>query len=92
MCLGIPAQIQSIDDPERFNVTVAVNGVSRLANAACIWPTGDPQQLVGQWAVIHVGFALGLLSEAEAQETLAALNEIGGLEHELADLAGREPA
>ncbi|SHH74046.1 HypC/HybG/HupF family hydrogenase formation chaperone [Ferrimonas marina] len=89
MCLGIPAQIQSIDDAERQTVTVAVNGVQRQVNAACIWPA-EPEQLLGQWAVIHVGFALGLLSEAEAEATLAALKAVGGLEHELADLAGPE--
>jgi hydrogenase expression/formation protein HypC len=42
-----------------------------------------PEAQVGDYAVVHVGFALNLLDEQEAQETLALLREVGGLESEI---------
>ncbi len=47
-----------------------------------------PEAKVGDYCIIHVGFAISLLSEAEAQETLALLNEIANIEDEL----GPEPS
>ena len=42
-----------------------------------------PEAKVGEYCIIHVGFAISLLSEDEAQETLALLNEIADIESEL---------
>ncbi len=42
-----------------------------------------PEAKVGDYCIIHVGFAISLLSEAEAQETLALLSEIANIEDEL---------
>jgi hydrogenase expression/formation protein HypC len=42
-----------------------------------------PEAQVGEYCIIHVGFAISILSESEAQETLELLNQIGGLEEEL---------
>lgn len=42
-----------------------------------------PEALVGEYCIIHVGFAISLLSEAEAKETLALLQDIVNLEDEL---------
>lgn len=49
-----------------------------------------PEAKVGDWTVIHVGFALNLLSEQEAQETLALLQEIIELDEELGPEAGSD--
>ena len=42
------------------------------------------RSLVGRWALIHVGFAMSLIDEAEAQATLAVLAAIGEAESEIA--------
>ena len=47
-----------------------------------------PEAKIGDYAIVHVGFALNLLDEAEAQETLALLKEIGAFGEEFGD----EPA
>ncbi|GAA5190752.1 HypC/HybG/HupF family hydrogenase formation chaperone [Ferrimonas gelatinilytica] len=87
MCLGVPARIEAIVDAEQQLVTVALSGVERNVNASCIWPE-SPETLLGQWALIHVGFAMALLSESEAEQTLSALAAMGAEEHEMADFSG----
>jgi hydrogenase expression/formation protein HypC len=87
MCLGVPARIETIIDPTLQLVRVGLNGVSRDVNASCVWPD-DPDKLVGQWALIHVGFAMTLLSDEEATQTLEALKELGAEDHEMADFSG----
>ncbi len=87
MCLGVPARIEAIVDAEQQLITVSLNGVRRDVNASCIWPE-SPEALLGQWALIHVGFAMALLSESDAEETLAALSAMGAEEHEMADFSG----
>ena len=63
---------------------VEVSGVQREVNVACILPeSGDVAELVGAWALIHVGFAMSIIDEEEAQRTLQILAEIGELQEEL---------
>ncbi|MBY6188381.1 HypC/HybG/HupF family hydrogenase formation chaperone [Marinobacter hydrocarbonoclasticus] len=87
MCLGVPARIDAIVDEASQRVSVSLSGVLREVNASCVWPE-DPQTLIGQWALIHVGFAMALLSEEAAQQTLDALAAMGAAEHEMADFTG----
>ncbi len=76
MCLGVPARIEEIYDKEGLKMArVDFGGVSREVCLDYV-----PEAKVGEYCIIHVGFAISLLSEAEAQETLALLNEIAGLE------------
>ncbi len=42
-----------------------------------------PEATVGEFTIVHAGFALNILSETEAQETLDALRELGEIENEL---------
>jgi hydrogenase expression/formation protein HypC len=68
MCLGIPSRIIKING----NVaTVEVGGVRRQAYLHFV-----PGVKVGQWVLIHTGFAIQVLSEQQAQETLKLLEEM----------------
>jgi hydrogenase expression/formation protein HypC len=84
MCLGIPGRIEKIDDPVRNLATVDVGGVKRLVNIACVVSDERPAaSCVGDWVVIHVGFAMSRIDEAEATETLRILTELGEAQAEL---------
>ena len=78
MCLGIPAQIVRIDDAERMLATVDVGGVRRQVNIICIVDDEHPpHSCVGDWVLLHVGFAMSRIDEAEAAETLRLMSELG---------------
>jgi len=84
MCLGIPAQIVRIDDAERMLATVAVGGVRRQVNIICVVDSDHPpESCVGNWVLLHVGFAMSRIDEAEAAETLRVLTELGEAQAEL---------
>jgi hydrogenase expression/formation protein HypC len=84
MCLGIPAQIVRIDDAERMLATVEVGGVRRQVNIICIVDAAHPpESCVGDWVLLHVGFAMSRIDEAEAAETLRILTELGEAQAEL---------
>jgi hydrogenase expression/formation protein HypC len=72
MCLGIPGKITDIYERSGLLMgTIDFNSVSREVCLAYV-----PDAKVGDYAIIHVGFALNLLSEEEALETLTLLREI----------------
>ena len=78
MCLGIPAQIVRIDDAERMLATAEVGGVRRQVNIICIVDAQHPvEACVGDWVLLHVGFAMSRIDEAEAEATLRVLTELG---------------
>lgn len=78
MCLGVPGKIIAISDQKRSMAKVDVGGIVREVSLACIVEEGEsPEALVGNWVLIHVGFALSLIDEDEARRTLEL---IGGLE------------
>ena len=76
MCLGIPGQIVEITDPTRHMAMAEISGVRREVNVSCI-ADGELETLPGCWALIHVGFAMARIDEAEAEATLAALRGLG---------------
>ena len=77
MCLGIPGQITEITDIQNQLATVNISGVKRQVNIACIVDEQHPvESCVGDWVLVHVGFALNRLDEEEAAETLKLLAEI----------------
>ena len=79
MCLGVPGKIIEIYEAEGLKMgKVDFGGVVREACLAYV-----PEAEVGEYALIHVGFAINLVSEEEAQETLALLSEISSMEEEL---------
>jgi hydrogenase expression/formation protein HypC len=84
MCLGIPGRIVKIDDAANMLAIVDVGGVRRRVNIACIVDEEHPvSSCVGDWVLIHVGFAMSRLDEAEAAETLRILSELGEAQSEL---------
>lgn len=88
MCLGIPARIVAIADAGAFLATVEVAGVRRQVDLQCVAPAEGPlDALLGRWALVHVGFAMSLIDEAEADATLALLRQIGEADAELAAFA-----
>lgn len=78
MCLGIPAQIVRIDDVERMLATAEVGGVRRQVNIICIVDDEHPpESCVGDWVLLHVGFAMSRIDAEEAEATLRVLTELG---------------
>ena len=76
MCLGVPARIEEIYLKDSLKMArVDFGGVSREVCLDYV-----PEARVGEYCIIHVGFAISLLSEADAQETLALLDEIAALD------------
>lgn len=86
MCLGIPGQIVEIVDEDLQLAKANVSGVRRNINVGLVHH--DEQKVeIGDWVLIHVGFALSKIDETEAQSTLRALAEIGAAyEQEMAEL------
>jgi hydrogenase expression/formation protein HypC len=77
MCLGIPGQIVELTDVPRNLAMVNVGGVKRQVNIACIVDeTHSAESCVGDWVLVHVGFAMNRIDEDEAAETLNLLREI----------------
>jgi hydrogenase expression/formation protein HypC len=89
MCLGIPGRIVAITDPVHKLALVEVSGVRREINVACVVEDGQPiENCVGYWVLVHVGFAMSRIDEAEAAATLKVLDELGEVQQELAAMAG----
>lgn len=87
MCLGIPGCIVSIDNADDLVATVDVSGVRRQINISCIVDEAHPvESCVGDWVLVHVGFAMSRINEAEAAETLRLLQELGELQAELENM------
>ncbi len=79
MCLGVPGKIIEIYEVNGLQMgKIDFGGVTREACLAYV-----PEAQLGDYTIIHVGFALNLISEQEAQETLAILREIADIEQGL---------
>ena len=84
MCLGIPGQIIAITDATKLLAKVEVSGVKREINIACIVSDEHPvEACIGDWVLVHVGFAMSRIDEFEAARTLQILEELGEVELEL---------
>ena len=79
MCLAVPGRIEEIYQKDGLKMAqVDFGGVRREVCLDYV-----PEARVGEYCIIHVGFALSLLSETEAKETLALLQDIDNLENGL---------
>lgn len=88
MCLGIPGQIVTFVDEGRHLAKVDISGVRRTINVGLVLPDGLE---VGDWVLVHVGFAMSKIDEEEARKTLAFLARLGGeLDDELEVLRGSD--
>jgi hydrogenase expression/formation protein HypC len=90
MCLAIPGRVETISDEGAIRVgRVNFGGVVK---SVCL--DFVPEIAVGDYTIVHVGFAIAKIDEESAQKTLAAFREMGVLEEELAegDVAFRRAA
>ena len=80
MCLAIPGKIVEIVDEENQIAKVEVGGVRRNVNIGML---DRDDTRVGDYVLIHVGFAMSKIDEKEAEETLKLLEELGSYEEEM---------
>jgi hydrogenase expression/formation protein HypC len=86
MCLGIPGQIVEIVDDQNHIAKAEVSGVRRNVNIGLL-TEGDDAAGIGDWVLIHVGFAMSKIDEGEARQTLQFLEMLGEpYEQELSEL------
>lgn len=84
MCLAVPGRVESIRDDGGVRMgRVDFGGVVKEVCLACV-----PDAAVGDYAIVHVGFAIATIDEAAARETLRTLAELGLLDEGLAELRG----
>jgi hydrogenase expression/formation protein HypC len=74
MCLGIPGQVVDIVDAEQSLAKVDVNGVRRNISVRLL---ADDNLQVGDWVLVHVGFAMAKIDEGEAAMTLDQVQKMG---------------
>ena len=79
MCLGVPGKI--VETYEKGGLQMAKVDFGGVFREACL--NYVPEAKVGEYCIIHVGFAISLLSESEAMETLELLKQIGSFEEEI---------
>ncbi|HWC10266.1 MAG TPA: HypC/HybG/HupF family hydrogenase formation chaperone [Acidimicrobiales bacterium] len=78
MCLGIPGQLVEIVDENEHRGIADVDGVRREINIGLVM--GEAGGInVGDWVLIHVGFAMSRIDEEEAQKTLDFLKLMGSV-------------
>lgn len=75
MCLAIPAKLVEYVDGDRNYGRVELGGVRRQVNTSLL--VGEDAAEPGDYVLVHVGFALSAISEAEANQTLRILESMG---------------
>ncbi|RMF80764.1 MAG: HypC/HybG/HupF family hydrogenase formation chaperone [Nitrospirae bacterium] len=71
MCLAIPMRVVERGE---FDATVELEGVRRRISVMLV-----PEAAVGDWVLVHAGYAIGTVDEARARETLELLEQYSGL-------------
>lgn len=84
MCLGVPGKI--IDIYRASGLLMGKIDFGGVTREACLEYV--PEAVIGDYTIIHVGFALNIISESDAMETLAMLDEIDRLNEEDIALTG----
>ncbi|WP_368544646.1 HypC/HybG/HupF family hydrogenase formation chaperone [Enterobacter soli] len=84
MCIGVPGQIQSIDGVQ---AKVEVCGILRDVDLTLVGSEDENgASRIGQWVLVHVGFAMSVINEAEARDTLDALQNMFEMEPDVGAL------
>lgn len=76
MCVGIPARVVELGPSGPHTAIVDVDGAQREVNTVMV---DDEGLAVGEWVLLHVGFAMSKIDAAEAAETLAFMRELGSV-------------
>jgi hydrogenase expression/formation protein HypC len=84
MCLGVPGKVMRIQENEQ-GMTMGTVSFGGIAKEVCLAYLPDAQ--VGDYVIVHVGFAISRVSEEEAQEVFETLRQMG----ELGDLDIPQP-
>lgn len=81
MCLGIPGKITAIYQKDNLSMgKIDFNGITKEICLAYV-----PEARVGDYALVHVGFAISLMNEEEAHETLKLIQQVADLNEELGE-------
>ncbi len=84
LCIGVPGQIRTIDGNQ---AKVDVCGIQRDVDLTLVGSCDENgQPRVGQWVLVHVGFAMSVINEAEARDTLDALQNMFDVEPDVGAL------
>ncbi len=81
MCLAIPGKIVEIVDAAGQTAKVEVGGVRRNVNTSLL-----DNVVVGDYVLIHVGFAMSKVDEHEAEQTRRLLEELGELQQQMEEM------
>lgn len=73
MCLGIPGQVQAIDDGELRMARVSFGGAMKSVSLVFV-----PEARVDDWVIVHAGFAISRIDEGEARRVFELLEELEG--------------
>jgi len=88
MCLAVPGRVEEFVDPSRHIAKVDMGGVRRNINVGLVLPDGLE---VGDWVLVHVGFAISKVDEEEAAEAYEFLKSLGEqFEEEMEDIRGSD--
>lgn len=77
MCLGVPGRIQAIREDELRMGTVAFSGIRKEVCLAYV-----PEAVIGDYVVVHAGFAISRVDPEAAERVFAYLDEVGALAEE----------
>ena len=80
MCLGVPAEIVAFDETVSGRAKVSLSGVERMISTDLL---ADEGLKVGDWVLVHVGFAMSQIDADEAATTLEQIKKLGQFEDEL---------
>jgi hydrogenase expression/formation protein HypC len=89
MCLGVPAEVVAIPDPAVPRARVSIEGVERVISTDLLL---DEPIAVGDWVLVHVGFAMSRIDAEEAALTLDQIKRLGTFEDELDSFASTAEA
>jgi len=87
MCVGIPAQVVEILPAERKMAVVEVEGVRREVSIVIV---ADEGLEIGDWVLLHVGFAMSIIDEDEATAQLDFMRMLGSVYDEEVDAFSAE--
>lgn len=85
MCLAIPGKIVELLSEDRDLAMVDIMGVRRKVDLGLLQ---EEHPTTGDWVLIHVGFAMSKISEADAVDTLRMLNELGEAQAAMQEVEG----
>ena len=85
MCLAIPAKVVELFPEEQNRALIEVVGVRRSIDTGLL---GDDPPKMGDWVLIHVGFAMSKISEEQALDQLQTLTMLGEQEAAMQEVEG----